>query len=385
MSDSDKHERACLALNQINIILDLGIVLMKISDILTESQQTNEAPVGMLKRAGLGIASKLGSTKASGALDTAKTANGLKKAYDRYLGQTGQKPSSETIIAFLQRNNLPTSAAEKALQQAGAAAGVKIEPAKDMKSTLGIGKNAGQPMAVPNKQEPTGDVDTSGDTDYDVPTYQRKGVPEPELKTMTAADELKMRLKAGKGLGKSTGGGFSAAAKAMRSQGLNMSLDNLNDPVMEVDLKSSTVDKIILAAVQDSIKQGMGQQLAAVTSGGAAASSGARNSSDSGLVGAAKQAWDKYSDKPFKSGTRYDADPSGGAEKSGTLNMNQLSSMLPNVDKQALLAAINKTLKGDQLTQQHLSVLGVAFTDVIKANAQDTVKIMNTLKRVSVQ
>lgn len=365
---------------------------MKISDILLESQSIDEAPVGMLKRTGLGIASKLGSTKAAGALDTGKAANGLRKAYDRYLGQTGQKPDSDTIISFLQSNNLPTNAAEKAIQQAGTAAGVAVGPAKDMKTTLGIGKNAGEPMATQNVRDPQGPVDAASDqdttepsmgVDYDTPAYQRKGVPDPKF--MSPQQALAARLRSGKGLGRSTGSGFSAAVKSGRAKGLNMSRATAGNAVMEVELKSSTVDKIILAAVQDSIKQGMGQQLSAAAAGSPSSSTSAAGSSakdSSGFGSAAKQAWDKYSDKPFKSGTSYKSNDGG--EKAGTLNMNQLSSMLPNVDKQALLAAVNRVLKGDQLNQQQLAVLGVAFTDVIKADAQNTTRIMNTLKRVSV-
>jgi len=98
---------------------------MKITDILSQKQQqqVSEAPVGMLKRAGLGIASKFGSSSAKGALDMAKYANGLRKQFDFYLGQTDQKPNSDALIAFLKSNGFPTAGAEAALKQAAMASG----------------------------------------------------------------------------------------------------------------------------------------------------------------------------------------------------------------------------------------------------------------------
>jgi hypothetical protein len=110
---------------------------MKITDIVSQKQQkqqVDEAPVGMLKRAGLGIASKLGRQSAKGALNTAAMANGLRKQFDYYLGQTDQKPNSDAIIAFLSTNGFPTAGAEAAIKQAAMAAGTM--PAKDMRDTL---------------------------------------------------------------------------------------------------------------------------------------------------------------------------------------------------------------------------------------------------------
>ena len=380
---------------------------MKISDILIESQQIDEAPVGMLKRAGLGIASKLGSNKAAGALDTGKIANGLKKAYDRYLGQTGQKPDSDSIIAFLQSNGLPTDAAEKTIQQAGVASGAAFAPAKDMKTTLGIGKKATGPMATPNPKapaEPTGNIDTGVEpksttaqnrtepkmgaepVDYDKPAYQRKGIPEPKF--MTPQQVLKSKLKGGKGLAKTTGGGFGAAVKAGKAKGLNMSLDNNGNPVMEVELKSSTVDKIILAAVQDSVKQGLGQQLSSVaggnvsTAGGAAGGGSADSGSDQpGMVGKFAQGFKQGMQGTAGREKPGTADPE--AKKTGSLNMSQILQMFPEVDPNKLKQAVNLVLSGQKLNQQQLGVLGQVMGELVKMDAQKTVKVMNILKRVS--
>lgn len=361
---------------------------MKITDIITESKIVNEAPVGMLKRAGLGIASKLGSTRAAGALDTAEVANNLKKAFSRFLGQTGQKPNSDSIIAFLQRNGLPTDGAEKAIQQAAAGAGIQIGPAKDMATTLGIGKNAGGPMATPNPKAPAADAEApsappekggnpadaepaaaggSTNVDYETPAYKRKGMPEPEF--MTPQQALKARLKAGKGMGKTAGGGFGAAVKAGRAKGLNMSQDINGNPIMEVDLKGSTVDKIILAAVQDAIKNGMGQQLSAVSSGSGSGAGGGADDGDQ--------------EQGFMAGLKRGL--SGGdqpTQTKGTVNYGKLGELLPGVDPAQLRKAVTNSLAGRPLTREQMGVMATAFGEVIKLDPAAKTKVFQLLKAV---
>jgi hypothetical protein len=92
---------------------------MKINEfaIINESKKVNEAPMGMLKRAGLGIASKFGSAKAAGKLETGKTANLIKKAFEKHLGATGGEASAEELIAFLKLNKYPTDGVEQLAKQ----------------------------------------------------------------------------------------------------------------------------------------------------------------------------------------------------------------------------------------------------------------------------
>jgi len=76
---------------------------MKIDDVIVE------APMGMLKRAGLGIKKMVpGSAghKAQGQLDTGKVANKWKKQYSVYLGRINQQPSTENLAAFLKQLGL---------------------------------------------------------------------------------------------------------------------------------------------------------------------------------------------------------------------------------------------------------------------------------------
>jgi hypothetical protein len=75
---------------------------MKASEIIGEN--LNEAPVGMLKRAGLKLGTMIpGRTgqRMQGALDTAKVANEWQKQYYRYIGRSGQKPTTQNLNAFI--------------------------------------------------------------------------------------------------------------------------------------------------------------------------------------------------------------------------------------------------------------------------------------------
>ena len=89
---------------------------MKMSDVdLLIESTINEAPVGMLKRGALKVASKLGSQKAAGQEVTANVANQLKKEYSRYLGVTGYEPDKESIEAFLNSKGLSSDSLDTAI------------------------------------------------------------------------------------------------------------------------------------------------------------------------------------------------------------------------------------------------------------------------------
>lgn len=118
-------------------------------DLLIESTIT-EAPVGILKRGALKVASKLGSQKAAGQEVTATIANQLKKDYSRYLGLTGYEPDKESIEAFLNSKGLSSDSLDAAISSAtdggdwridtGArttATNQKVEPVVDIGSATG--------------------------------------------------------------------------------------------------------------------------------------------------------------------------------------------------------------------------------------------------------
>ena len=88
---------------------------MKVRDIVVESKKIDEAPMGMLARAGRSVAAAAGHKASQGKLKTGERANQLKKEYKVYLGEIGEKASVENLLSFLKKEGLPTSAAQKAL------------------------------------------------------------------------------------------------------------------------------------------------------------------------------------------------------------------------------------------------------------------------------
>jgi hypothetical protein len=350
---------------------------MKITDIVSQKQQVDEAPVGMLKRAGLGIASKLGSTSAKGALDTATMANGLRKQFDYYLGQTDQKPNSDAIIAFLSTNGFPTAGAETAIKQAAMAAGTM--PAKDMRATLGVGKNAGEPMATPNPkapemdpeagpmatgeaepemdpeagpEEPKADSDEKNWDDYEEPAYKRKGIKNP----FESTDEL---------------------SRIAQLAGMSYTPVQTEEVIDEVNLKNSTVDAIIKAAVTDILKANMGQKLDAVISGQGAASPQAINK-------AGGNAASDDSPQGFIAGMKRGI--KGGDAKTqtkGNLNYGKLTDMLPGVDPNQLKKAITGYMSGTPLTREYQGVMSSAFGEILKMDPTQKTQVLQILKAMS--
>jgi hypothetical protein len=97
---------------------------MKFKDIIAE-QKIQEAPMGLLKTVGNKALSKI-SSKAAGKLETGTTANQLYTDFKKYLGKTGQEPSREVVLSFLQSKGLPTAGAEAAIDKAGEPSAVGV-------------------------------------------------------------------------------------------------------------------------------------------------------------------------------------------------------------------------------------------------------------------
>jgi len=121
---------------------------MKVSEIF-EFQLLNERPLGMLKQAGLGIASALGSGAAENKLAVGDRANFLRQKYDRYLGTSGQQPTADSLIAFLKQTGYPTDSAEKIARAA-----------PQQKPADGQATPAPQPAAQQQKQPAANKADT---------------------------------------------------------------------------------------------------------------------------------------------------------------------------------------------------------------------------------
>lgn len=133
---------------------------MRIDQLLKE-QRLDEKPMGILSKAGNTIMSKLGSGKAGGKLKTGDLANKIHKEYDDYLGQTGEEPSAENIVAFLKFKKYPTQsvsaylASPEAQNQAPAGPGeaptkaATAAPAEPVEPTLDAEPQAAAPTAAP--------------------------------------------------------------------------------------------------------------------------------------------------------------------------------------------------------------------------------------------
>ena len=358
---------------------------MKITDILSQKQQQqiSEAPVGMLKRAGLGIASKFGSSSAKGALDMAKYANGLRKQFDFYLGQTDQKPNSDALIAFLKSNGFPTAGAEAALKQAAMASGSA--------ATGDIAKELGA-----DRVEPTGTIEVPADPSSDAApeTPAEPGAPEtpadtaapgaPETPADTAApgapetpaDEVPPK-------GKKNKSAESIGELSRIAQLAGLRYNPVSETIIdEVELKNSTVDSIIKAAVTDILKAKMGQQLDAVIGGQGAS---AQDISQSGGNAAADDAAGDDSEQGFMAGLKRGIKGGDDAktQTKGNLNYGKLTAMLPGIDPNQLKKAITGYMSGTPLTREYMSVMSSAFGEILKMDPTQKTQVLQILKAMS--
>jgi hypothetical protein len=89
---------------------------MRLSEIIVESSTITERPMGILKKAGLGLASKI-SSKAAGKLASGNEANELRKDYDFYLGSSNQKATANSLIQFLKGEGHSTTAAQQEISK----------------------------------------------------------------------------------------------------------------------------------------------------------------------------------------------------------------------------------------------------------------------------
>jgi hypothetical protein len=73
-----------------------------------------------------------------------------------------------------------------------------------------------------------------------------------------------------------------------------------------------------------------------------------------------------------------------GQEVSGSLNISALKALMPKVDSTKLAAAM-AAIKTGKLTPAHYQTMGIAFQQLVNADAATTTKIMNVLKKVSAE
>jgi hypothetical protein len=235
--------------------------------------------------------------------------------------------------------------------------------------------------------------------DYDTPTYQRKGMADPVTQPMDKNKfnqaALKARLKAGSGAGK-VKSGFGAYKAAAAAKGLkagmydSVSYESLKHELFLTEaLSNSEVDKIFLATAQLMAKQGMtgsGSANSQQQTGAAQQQPNAASAGDTGQsLGKSFLQGFKNTDGQKGQAGAFNKTQSQDQDFAGNLNFNQLTKLLPNTDQQSLIRALKLVISGGKLNQQQLGVLGVAMTDIVKADPQTTTKIMQTLKRISAE
>jgi hypothetical protein len=133
---------------------------MKFSDIIieTQQQQLTEKPMGFLKTMGNKVASTFGSGQAQGRLDTGKEANTLRKDFDIFLGKTGQNPTGDLVLQFLQQKGYPTKSAQNFISAGKPQAAPAKEPAATATSaTPPAATTPSQPTAAPATTAPQPD------------------------------------------------------------------------------------------------------------------------------------------------------------------------------------------------------------------------------------
>jgi hypothetical protein len=123
---------------------------MKVTEIF-ESPQLTEKPMGLLKTAGLGVASALGSQSSKEKLEVGGRANYLRQKFNTYLNTSGQQATADALLTFLKQVGYPTDAASKIVKSTPAG---KDQPAADQ--TASAGKSQQQPAQgqQPQQQQP---------------------------------------------------------------------------------------------------------------------------------------------------------------------------------------------------------------------------------------
>ena len=221
---------------------------MKINEFAIVEPKVDEAPQGILKRTGLGIAKAFGSDKAAGKLETGKLANTIKKAFNFYLGKTGDEASAETLIAFLKLNKYPTQNVEKMAQQMAADAEAKAN------------KNKMQPGPVGDQPQDGGDDNViQMPSQSDIKQFgQGESIEEAELKGKQI-DQLIMQ--AAKDAGRMQAGMSTAKGSVGANTGGNAGGDDQAMKKAMQRLKSETGIENVNMAAQALNKLSQGEQI----------------------------------------------------------------------------------------------------------------------------
>jgi hypothetical protein len=141
-----------------------------------------------------------------------------------------------------------------------------------------------------------------------------------------------------------------------------------------------------MQAAHDAAKMGYGLDPNTgniVDQGGAA--QGPMGGGNQGAAQGGGSAWDSFKQGVAGGLTGQQAgDASGGGQSGiqGSLNVNALTQLLPNVNPAQLKMAVSTVKSGGQLSRTHQAVLASAMIDLMKADPATTQKAFTLLKRI---
>ena len=217
---------------------------MKINEFAIVEPKIDEAPQGILKRTGLGIAKAFGSDKAAGKLETGKMANLIKKAFNKHLGASGREANAEELIKFLKINKYPTAGVEKMAQDMA-----NKEKAKTMQKG---------PIDGGDEEGDDNRIQFAKPTDEQIKKFAGESVEEAELKG-SQIDKLIMKAATDAYDVKSGYGGTGLDNLTGGSQGGGNKKDTGDMKNAVNRLKSETGIKSVQMATQALNKLAMGQ------------------------------------------------------------------------------------------------------------------------------
>ena len=400
---------------------------MKLNQL--ENFEIDEAPLGFLKKTGLGIASKFGGRTARGQLKTGSAANELYNDYLEFVGQYANtygstKPTTDSLLAYLEKKGLDkrefAQLIDKELQAMAPApeeeperqeptidepqAEPQAQNANDENNPLKPGNNSNikTPGDIGNldsdKTIPGSNTEipiTTNNTTTNVQQKRKKtgGRKKGGLKmTPTAIYQRNRRKnKSGKGgqlelpLGDSM---YSEEAQRYRKnferidwtlkedQAYYSALEFMG--VMEAEIPKQVLDKILNIAAEK-MPADAPQAPQAQTDQGQDQDQDQSSGGFGGATGKSKEEkpgkWDSFK-QGFKQGMSGD-----GGEKKGTINYQKIGDFFPEVDSGKMRKALGKALQGQPLSVEENKLLAYAFTELVKKDPQETTKLMNVLKQ----
>jgi len=370
-------------------------------DQLENIEHLDEAPLGFMRKQGLKLKSKLpggGADIAKGQLQVGDVANKLKSEYLQFVGQNarqyGKKPTTDTLLAFLQRKGIDT---------------------KEIAGIIDKELQALQPKAPPERQEPT----------FNEPNNVIQFQPNQKISWTSKKDgqtKTAIVVDPEKGPGgqpnsitvKGKGGTFPIPKNAPDLKVANEDIERYRKNferidwtlkedqeyfkalefmgVMEAEIPDKVLDKIMdIAAAKTTT--GMSPKQEPETDQGQDQQGGDEKKGPGlfktigkaigGVVGKAAGGVKAGITDPDSADTSkiFPGDDEEGGEMKGSLNYQNIAKEFPNLDAQTLRRSMSKSLQGKGLTKTEHETMSAALTQLLKKDPQDTVKVMNLFKQ----